>query len=371
MRKTLPHLLTTGMMILCLLGGLILMPVQAQPPGWSGDSNLAFLLNVDGVQAADSDAAHPIHVNLSDPVSLEITIDVGSNLTLKSGSFSMLYLSIPIFTQPFALNIPALAGTTATILNTSLDLSTLIGGGIDLISGTIEGIFSFTYSLLGSTDNVTVSENFVLAVGATGFAAIGSVVGLITVGFAVMAVFSLLLSLDQFQKGILAAHKMRQGKTPKGIGVFPKPVVLRRKPTKGEKISKEELIGRVSQAMPGTESVSRHAPKAMDIVRPKSKVTVGKLSKALRLKGDEGGTLAAAMTEIGIFQTRSVKVPLKKVAFSGMSLAFIYWSIMQLMYSAAPDILTVFFSVTIGLVVSVLIGYFMAWLARVPKLGYD
>ena len=370
MRRTLPHLLTTGM-LLCLLGAFVLVPVQAQPPGWSGDSNLAFLLNVDGVSAADSDAAHPIHVNLSEPVSLEITIDVGANLTLKSGSFSLLYLSIPILTQPYALNIPALAGTTATILNTSLDLSTLSVGGVDLISGTIEGIFSFTYSLLGSTENVTVSENFVLAVGATGIAAIGSVVGLITVGFAVMAVFSLLLSLDQFQKGILAARRMRQGKTPRSIGVFPKPVVLRRRPKKGETISKEELIGRVSQAMPSAESVSKHAPRAMDIVRPKSKVTVGKLGKALRLKGDEGGTLAAAMTEIGIFQTRSVKIPLKKVAFSGMSLAFIYWSIMQLIYNATPDILTVFFSVTLGLIVSVLVGYFMAWLARVPKLGYD
>ncbi|MFW9931914.1 MAG: hypothetical protein ACFFDR_04590 [Candidatus Thorarchaeota archaeon] len=370
MVRMMRHLATASILV-CLVGAFLLMPAQAQPPGWSGDENLAFLLEVNDISAADSDSGNPIPVNLSDPIDLEITIDVGANLTLKSGSFSMLYLGIPIFTQPFDLNIPALEGMSATILNSSLDLGSLIPGGIDLISGTIEGVFAFTYTLFGSTENVTVSENFVLAIGASGVAALGSITGMITVGFAVMAVFSLLLSLDEFQKGILAAHKMRKGKTAKEIGVFPAPVVLRRHPKKGEKISKDELINRVAQAIPGADSVSKYAPKAMDVVRPKSKVPVGKLSKALHIKRDQGGTLAAAMTEMGVFQTRSVKTPLKKVAFSGMSLAFTYWSIMQLFYSVTPDMLTVVFSVIAGLVISVVVGYFMAWLARVPKLGYD
>lgn len=370
MTHRLQHLLTATI-IFCLVSAFVLNPVQAQPPGWSGDENLAFLLEVNGTSAAESDSGSPIHVNLTDPIDLEITIDVGSNLTLQSGTFSMLYLGIPIFNQPFDLNVPALEGMSATLLNTSLDLSTLTPGGLDIISGTIEGLFSLTYNLFGSTENVTVSENFVLAIGASGFAALGSITGIITVGFAVMAVFSLLLSLDEFQKGILAAFKMRKGKTAKEIGVFPAPVVLRRHPKKGEKISKDELISRVGQAIPGADSVAKHAPKAMDVVRPKSKVPVGKLSKALRIKKDQGGTLAAAMTEIGIFQTRSVKTPLKKVAFSGMSLAFTYWAVMQLFYNTTPDLLTVLFSVIGGLVISVVVGYFMAWLARVPKLGYD
>lgn len=363
------HLLAVSIMV-CLLGTFVSIPIQAQPPGWSGDSNLAFLLEVNDISAAESDSENPIPINLTDPIDLEITIDVGANLMLRSGSFSMLYLGIPIFSQPFDLNINASAGMSATILNTSLDLSTLVPGGLDLISGTIEGVFAFTYNVT-ALENVTVSENFVLAIGATGVAALGSITGLITVGFAVMAVFSLLLSLDEFQRGIFAARKMRKGKTAKGIGEFPAPVILRRHPKKGEKIGKDELINRVSQAIPAADSVAKYAPKAMDVVRPKSKVPVGKLSKALHIKRDQGGILAAAMTELGIFQTRSVKTPLKKVAFSGMSLAFTYWSIMQLIYSATPDLLTVVFSVIAGLVISVLVGYFMAWLARVPKLGCD
>ncbi len=370
MVRLMRHLMIASLFVV-LVGAFILTPTQAQPPGWSGDENLAFLLEVNGISAAESDSGNPIPVNLTDPIDLEITVDVGANLTLQSGSFSMLYLGIPIFTQPFDLSIPALEGMSATILNTSLDLSTLIPGGVDLISGTIEGVFAFTYTLFGTTENVTVSENFVLAIGATGIAALGSITGMITVGFAVMAVFSLLLSLDEFQKGILAAHKMRKGKTAKEIGVFPAPVVLRRHPKKGEKITKDELMSRVGQAIPGADSVAKYAPKAMDVVRPKAKVPVGKLSKTLHIKRDQGGTLAAAMTELGIFQTRSVKTPLKKVAFSGMSLAFTYWSIMQLMYSTTPDLLTVGFTVIGGLVISVVVGYFMAWLARVPKLGYD
>ncbi len=357
--------------ILCLTGSFIIMPLQAQPVGWSGDDNLAFLLEINDTSATDSDANNPIPIVLTEPVEFVVTIDVGANLTLKSGSFSMFYLSIPIFNQPFDLNVPLINGVSETILNTSLDLSTLTPGGVDLVSGTIEGTFSLTYTLFGSSDNVTVTENFALAIGATGAGALSSVTGMITVGFAVMAVFSLLLSLDEFQKGIFAARKMRKGKTAKDIGIFPAPVVLRRRPKKKEKIGKEELIGRVKQAFPGAEEVAQYAPKALNVVRPKSKVPVGKLAKSLHLKREQGGILAAAMTHLGIFQTKSVKTPLKKVAFSGMSLAFTYWSIMQLMYNTTPDILTVMFSVVAGLIISVLVGYFMAWMARVPKLGYD
>jgi hypothetical protein len=66
-----------------------------------------------------------------------------------------------------------------------------------------------------------------------------------------------------------------------------------------------------------------------------------------------------------------VKVPLKKVAFSGMTLAGSYWSWMQMISGATPDIITIVLTTTVGLVVSVLIGYFMNFLARVPELGYD
>ena len=74
---------------------------------------------------------------------------------------------------------------------------------------------------------------------------------------------------------------------------------------------------------------------------------------------------------MGVLQTKTVKVPLSKVAFSGMTLAGIYWSIMQMFYGATPDWAIVLLTTTAGLVVSVLIGYFMNFLARVPSLGYD
>jgi hypothetical protein len=242
-----------------------------------------------------------------------------------------------------------------------------LGGGVSLISGTIKGIFTFTYSLESTpTLNDTVSDFFILQIGPQGVAALGSVSGMITVGFTVMAVFSLLLSLDEFQRGILAARKMR-----KGTDVFPSSVVLRRKPKKkGEKVSKDDLIQRVSQAgVP--EHAAKKAPRAMEVVKPKSKVPVGKLSKALKLKREDGGRLAAEMTKMGAFQTKSVKVPLKKVAFSGLTLSGAYWSIVQLMSGAIPTWVDVLLYAAAGLVVSVFIGYLMNYLARVPPMGYD
>ena len=74
---------------------------------------------------------------------------------------------------------------------------------------------------------------------------------------------------------------------------------------------------------------------------------------------------------MGALQTKTVKIPLKKIAFSGMSLAGIYWSWMQMIGGATPDWVTVLLSIAGGLVVSVLIGYFMAFLARMEPLGYD
>ncbi|MCK5152287.1 MAG: hypothetical protein KAQ65_10610 [Candidatus Thorarchaeota archaeon] len=371
MKKPLPRIFTLSFMIL-LMGAFLFMPVTSQPIGWSGNDDLAFLLEVDGVSAADSDAANPIPVNLSLPISIELSIDVGADMNITGGQFVMLYMSFPIFTQPIPINTPALAGMSGNLLNTSIDPASLIGPGVDLISGTIEGLFSLSYILASApTENVTVSDNFVLRIGAQGASAFVSVPGLITIGLAVMSIFSLLLSLDEFQKGIFAAHKMRSGKTPKGVGIFPAAVVLRRKPKKKEKVSKDELISRVGSAVADAESVAKYAPKAMNVVKPKSKVIVGKFSKALRLKHKEGGLLAAAMTQLGIFQTKSVKTPLKKVAFSGMTLTGMYWSIMQLMGGAVPDLLTVVFSIIAALVISVVIGYFMGWLARVPEMGYD
>lgn len=371
MKRMLPPIVGIGLMV-CLMGAFLVAPVQAQPPGWSGDDNFAFLLEVDGISAVDSDAANPIPVNLTEPVLLVLSIDVSANMTIVEGVFSLLYLSIPIFSQPIFNNTQAPAGTSLDLINQSVSLGDLIGPGIDLISGTVEGVFSITYSLLSSPSNTTtVSDNFVLQIGPVGTAALGSLPGLITIGFAVMSIFSLLKALDEFQKGILAAHKMRSGKTPKGVEIFPAAVILRRKPSRKEKLSKDELISRVGSAIPGAESVAKHAARAMNIVQPKSKVPVGKLSKALKVKRDVGGRLAAAMTEAKIFRTRSVKTPTKKVAFSGMTLAFTYWSVSQLLGNAAPDMLTMIFTLIGALVVSVVIGYFMGWLARVPKMGYQ
>jgi hypothetical protein len=411
LRRTLPHFLVM-LAITCLLWSMILVPVKAAPPaGWSGDSSLAFLLEVNGVNAAESDAANPIPIDLSSDLSIELQIYTGTNLTIQTGTFTMSYLSIPIINQGFNLSsfgeIPE--NTTMSLLNASLPLGSLLGfGNLSLISGTITGAFSFVYSNSTSPSvNGTVSEDFVLRIGPTGPAAILSISGLITAGFTVMSVFTLIMSLDEFQSGIMAARKMRGAKRGSDVGIFPRAVVLRRRPKKGgEKIDKDELVSRVSKAASSawdnkkcpkcgkkwikdsptckkcgidtgsaitffSHDIAEYAPKALNVIKPKSKVTVGQLGKRLHLKPDKAGALAAALVDMGVLQTKSVKVPLKKVAFSGMTLAGTYWSWMQMIGGATPDWVTILLTTSAGLVVSVLIGYFMNFLARVPQLGYN
>ncbi|MBN2229385.1 MAG: hypothetical protein JW779_07295 [Candidatus Thorarchaeota archaeon] len=411
MRRTLPHSLII-LTITCLLWSAILVPVQAVPPvGWSGDSNLSFLLEVNGVNAAGLNASNPLPISLSSDLDLELQIYVDTNLTIHSGTFTMSYLYIPLINQPFDLSsfgeIPE--NTTASLLNASIPLGSLLGvGNLSLISGTITGAFTFIYSTSTAPSvNETVSEDFVLRIGDTGVGAILSVSGLITAAFTVMSVFTLILSLDEFQQGIMAARKLRGAKRASDVGIFPRAVVLRRKPKKGaEKIDKDELIRRVSSAAGNawnqkscpkcgrkwkkdsptcakcgidtsaaiayfSDDIAEYAPKALTVIKPKSKVTVGQLGKRLRLKPDKAGALAAALVDMGALQTKSVKVPLKKVAFSGMTLAGTYWSWMQMIGGATPDWVTVLLTITAGLVVSVMIGYFMNFLARVPELGYD
>jgi hypothetical protein len=399
--------------ITCLLWFTISIPVQAAPPtDWSGDNNLGFLLEVNGINAATSDAVNPIQLNVSDSIILNVTILTETNLTIQEAKFQMLYMSVPIVNpDPYDLSIYGELpdGTTANFSLGPISLASLFSfGNITLVSGTVAGSFSFTYSNSTSPSvNTTVSENFVLRIGPTGFGVLFSVSGLVTVGFAVMAVFSLILSLDEFQRGILAARKLKGATKGSDVGIFPAAVVLRRKPKKeGETIDKEDLVRRVSQAASSawdrkrcpqcgrkwkkdasncnkcgidtasavqhfSQDIAEYAPKALRVIKPKSKVTVGQLGKKLRLKPDKAGALAAALVDMGVLQTKTVKVPLSKVAFSGMTLAGIYWSIMQMFYGATPDWVAVLLTTTGGLVVSVIIGYFMNFLARVNPLGYD
>jgi hypothetical protein len=406
MKRTLPHfafiLFIAGILCICPLA-----PVQAQT--WTDDGALTFLLEVNDVSAAESDVAAPIPYNLTNDLELELTIEAIQNLTIHAMRFVIQYMGIPLVNQELPISTTVPAGVPITLVNESIPLgSSLSFGGFDLISGTIIGEVTFIYSLLSDPGtNVTLPEDFVLQVGATGAAAIMSVTGLITLGFTVMAVFSLLMALDDFQKGIMAARKMRGAKRGSDVGIFPAAVVLRRKPKKdGETISKDELVRRVSDAAGKSwdhkrcpqcgkkwkndaadcskcgideisavkyfsQDIAEYAPKAMKVVKPKSKVTVGSFSKKLKLKPAKGGALAAALTDMGIFQTRSVKVPLMKVAFAGMTIAGFYWSWLQILSGATPSLLDSLLYAAAGLVVSVVVAYFMNFLARVPKLGYD
>jgi hypothetical protein len=411
LNRMLPHFLVT-FTVACLLWSLVLTPAGAVPlAGWSGDSGLAFLLEVNGVNAAESDAANPIPINFTSALSIKLQIHTETNLTIHTGTFTMSYLYIPIINQKFDLDsageIPE--NTTQSILNASIPIGSLLSyGNLSLISGTITGAFSFVYSNSTTPSvNGTVSEDFVLQIGPTGPAAILSISGLITAGFTVMSVFTLIMSLDEFQSGIAAARKLRGASRGSDVGIFPRAVVLRRKPKKGgEKIDKDELVSRVSKAASSawdnkrcpkcgtkwvkefptckkcgidtgaaikffSQDIAEYAPKALSVIKPKSKVTVGQLGKRLHLKPEKAGGLAAALVDMDALQTKSVKVPLKKVAFSGMTIAGAYWSWMQMIGGATPDWVAVLLTTTAGLVVSVLIGYFMNFLARVPKLGYD
>jgi hypothetical protein len=387
----------------------ILLPAQAAPPaGWSGDDNLGVLLEVNGINAGNE----TIHLNVTEPILINITVLTETNLTIHEARFQMSYMSIPII-SPNATDFSYLGvlpdGFTDSLNLTPIDLSPLFTfEGITIVSGTVTGFVSFTYSnTTAPSVNNTVTVDFVLRIGPTGIGVLYSVTGLITAGFAVMSIFSLILSLDEFQRGIMAARKVKGATKGSDVGIFPAAVVLRRKPKKGgEQIDKEELVRRVSQAASSawdgkrcpqcgrkwktdaptcgkcgidttaavqhfSHDIAEYAPKALRVVKPKSKVTVGQLGKKLKLKRDKAGALAAALVDMGALQTKTVKVPLKKVAFSGMTLAGIYWSIMQMFYGATPHWSAVLLTTTAGLVVSVLIGYLMNFLARIPSLGYD
>ncbi|MBD3407972.1 MAG: hypothetical protein GF411_17765 [Candidatus Lokiarchaeota archaeon] len=400
--------------ITCVLCSASITPIFAQPPaGWSGDENFAFLFTANGVSAADSNSENPIPVSPSENISLSLTIDPLEDVMFYSMEFLVEYLAIPIVNQKENVSQILPSSASGNVFNFSFPLSSLAGGGVNLISGTVVGTILITYATANFTEstvsdtNKTIQDSVVLYVGETGIGAITSVAGMITVGFTVMSVFSLLLALDDFQQGILAARKIRGADTASDVGIFPKAVILRRKPKKdADKISKDELVSRVSSAAKSawdgkrcpkcgkkwksdamecskchigkqdavqyfSEDIAEYAPKALRVVKPKSKVPVGKFSKALKLKPDKGGALAAALTDMGVFQTKTVKVPLKKVAFSGLTLASSYWSWMQIFGGATPSWVDVLLTTTAGLVISVLIGYFMNWLARIPELGYE
>ncbi len=404
MRKTLTHFIVITL-ITCILWAPYIAPVHAQPPGWGGDENLYIKMELNNESVVG--VTDPIPILTSPDFYFEV--EAANNLHLSSISFQLIYMGFPFPVQEYPIGADFLAGQSFN-QSQALDLSAFLDtGGLGMLGGSLTGIFSFNYTLEGFTNSTVVSEDFVVLLGPQGTAALTTIPGLITVGFTVMAVFSLLLSLDEFQRGIFAARKMRGAKRGSDVGILPPEAVLRRKPKKkseSETISKDELLKRVETAARQSwdakkcpkcgknwksgapqcskcniskdaavayfsEDIAQFAPKALQVVKPKSKVTVGKFSKQLKLKPDKGGALAAALVDMDVFQTKTVKIPLKKVAFSGMTLSATYFSWMQLIGGQTPSLIDVLLITAAGLVVSVLIGYLMNWLARVPKLGYD
>ncbi|RLI49955.1 MAG: hypothetical protein DRO73_04630, partial [Candidatus Thorarchaeota archaeon] len=71
--------------VTALMWSAVVMPVSAQHPGWSGDGNLAFLLEINGISAANSNSTAPIPVSLSDDLNMSLTIETGADIILKSG----------------------------------------------------------------------------------------------------------------------------------------------------------------------------------------------------------------------------------------------------------------------------------------------
>ncbi|MFX0046241.1 MAG: hypothetical protein ACFE8Z_10370, partial [Candidatus Hermodarchaeota archaeon] len=71
MRKTLPHFVFV--LFFCFaLYTMLSPPACAQT--WTDDGDLAFLLEVNGVSAADSDEANQIPVNLTEGLTIELTV---------------------------------------------------------------------------------------------------------------------------------------------------------------------------------------------------------------------------------------------------------------------------------------------------------
>jgi hypothetical protein len=391
-----------------MLWSIIVIPSQAQPAGWSGNDELAFLLEINGVSAADSDVENPIPVDLADDVTMELSIDVGADIHIYGAVFKFEYLSIPVFSQDIPINMTVFTPRVDSLLNETYPLGDLIPGNGSFISGTISGSFSFTYALHPDMDNnKTVYDNFVLRIGPTGLAAVFSVSGMITVAFTFMSIISILFSLDEFQRGILAARKMKRANNAADVGIFPRAVVLRRRQRKKDRetLSENELVRLVSQAASKvwdgkrcpqcgkkwksqsssckkcginreaamrhfSQDIAEYAPKALKAVPYGGKVTVEKFCKRVKLKLVKGGALAAALTEMRVFQTKDVKVPMKKVMFAGMTFAGIYLSWLQMLGDATPTLIDIAIMIAGGLAVSVLLAFLMKWLARIPPFGY-
>jgi hypothetical protein len=361
-------------------------------------------MELNNVSIAHSSLENPIPIELSEPLSIFLSYTAGANITLLSGTFTLSYFGFPIFSQPFDFNYQINEGESEDLINDTIDLGSLLAtGNLSLITGTIIGSFSFTYELMSQPGNVTVKDDFVLRIGQVGAVAIISVSGLITLGLTLISVFSLLLALDEFQMGILAAWKIRGAKKAGDVTFLPRPIVLRRKMKKdqeflGDSMLKERIksvvvwdgkqcpkcrkkwkkeaiecskcgLDHASAIEVFSDEISQHAPEAIKIVR--NRMTVGRLGKKIKLKPDKVGALAAALTNIGVFHVKNVKVPLSKVAFSGMTFAGTYWSWIQLLSGAIPSWVDILLTMAAGLTISVLIAYFMNWFARVPELGDD
>ncbi len=366
---------------------------------WGGDENLSVLVEVDGAPIGPNNQTIPV----SDVMELTLCIRANVLLTLQSITFRLSYLGIPMMNQPNEFDILLPAGYNST-QDIPVDLSTLSLDGISLISGTVEGSLAFVYNVTPYENN-TIVQRFKIAMGSGN--PLYSVPGIITVGLTAMTAISLLLALAQFQGGIFAAARIRQATRARDVKVFPKQTVLGRKrrrrkedqeipadlSERATEIAQDAWDGRYcpkcgkrwkrgaptcakcgldmeSARRLFAERVGKLAPAALEVIRPGTRMTVGELSKKLRVRAEIGGAIAAALLEMNLLRTRSVRVPLKKITFSGSTIVGLYLSWSQLLGGTTPSWIYVLLLTAGALVATVTFAYCLRWLARVPRFGY-
>ena len=111
MHKRMKHTLLLWTLLALMTGALLASPAAAQAPHWSGNDELSFLFEINGISIADSNTTAPIQVAPNETLALRLSINVSTDIVLKSGEIVMRYMSIPFINQPFEFNVPVPNGT--------------------------------------------------------------------------------------------------------------------------------------------------------------------------------------------------------------------------------------------------------------------
>jgi len=418
--------------VLLLAVALTVSPrsVQARSTAdWVNDGRLYVYLAFDGTPVTHATSDHPIQLNMTGPMHLELQVNntgpkglnMSASITFYYQGFGVLTVEIrePSTNKTFVI-IPSNSSTPLSEAYMNLG-QFLTSGGIQLATGLFEASLNFDYHEIGETPLYHVGTVFYLNAPVSPGSVLTSVAGIATAVATVGAVFGLGNNFYTLLDGLRTASKMRTiQKKAAEIRSLPNLTVLGALPllfsiikemkTKGKgkdgstegvsgyiikqrirqvapdawnqdlcpicKSKWDRSLGRCKKCNIDTEEAKRKYAEllttkvdpSVKLLGKKKALSVRRIAKKTKSSNYNAGVIGAAMVDTGVVEVTKIETPIRSFVMNLVGLGFLIVTWDQLLGFGSSQWQVTLTIMTAALSVGVIVALFFARRGQISKM---